>query len=108
MRLSHTVSQPQTSGEIQKPQSSGVRRPCVVFKIKPPTCETEIDETAEARPAIDLSQIDWVVHPDTNDILFFLTGDDWFIDARLLPPEFVRQAYIESGLEPARSCPSCS
>jgi hypothetical protein len=54
MRLSHTVSQPHSSG-VRKPQSSGtikhasVRRPCVVFKIKPPTSETdEDDETEEA------------------------------------------------------------
>jgi hypothetical protein len=118
MRLSHTVSQPHSSGSV-KPHSSGaikqasVRRPCVVFKIKPPKCETEDDETSESeiakasetsatRPAIDLSRIDWVVHPDSKRILFFLQGDDWFIDEKLLPPEFVSQAYRET-----LGCRSC-
>ena len=104
MRVSHAVRPPLPSGSACAPQSIGaVRKPIVVAKIKP-----AVVDPADMRPVIDLSQIDWVVHPDSNDILFFITGDDWFIDVRLLPPEFVRQAYIESGLDPARSCPACS
>ena len=123
MRLSHTVSQPYSNG-VRKPQSSGTVKqssvqPCVVFKAKP-TCETEDEacetqaaktseteiakasETNATRPAIDLSRIDWVVHPDTYDILFFIQGEDWFIDANLLPPQFVSQAYRE-----ALACRAC-